>query len=794
MARITYVPMGLNIEEVNQRFTLGKCNIKKQDNLKTNWEIISSNLFTFFNMILTLLAGLLFIVNSYLNMWFIIIAAINTGIGIFQEFKARATVKNLSLIKESKITVIRQGMHVEILIEDIVLDDLVLYKAGKQVVADSFVENGELSVSEANITGESKMVRKIVGDKLFSGSYVISGQAYCKVMAVGEDNYIDTLRMEASTLDKPNSVILDTLKWILKFVGIIIIPFGLMTFYNIYNNSVVAYDYIPDFIANSVEFKNAVTKMAGSMVAMVPSGLVLLTTMTFAASVIKLGKSNTLVQELYSIETIARVDVLCLDKTGTITDGTMKVDDFVLLHQFSEHKYRRSDIKNIVASMNFALDDNNQTAKALNDYFEKEERIKATKVIHFNSANKYSLVNLRIGGFVLGAPEIIYRGQYKLIKELVEAYAKQGKRVLLLAEIDKIVKEKFSGKARGIALIVINDTIRENAPATIQKFIESNVTVKVISGDNALTVSEVSRRAGVMGADKYISMDTVHDDDIERIANEYNVFGRVTPEQKKTLVIALQDNNHKVCMIGDGVNDILALKQADVSVSLRSATEATRNISHIVLLDDDFSNLPKVVKEGRQIVCNLEKTSILFLTKTLFTILLTISVLLLAKSYPFEPIHMFVIETFIVGIPTFFLALESHTKMFKGKFFKNIMKKIVPNSILLLLNVLAVMLFSDYFFNFTSIQITTISILSVSFAYWLILALSSLPMNLLRKGLIAFAFVSSILFLIISKELFPAHELPLTGLLVLLVLMETDYIILSISQGNFLKFNTKDSI
>jgi cation-transporting ATPase E len=458
MARKKYVPMGLNIEEVNQRYTLGKSNIKKQDNLKTDWEIISSNLFTFFNMILILLAILLLIVGSYINMWFVVIAAINTGIGIFQEFKARATVKNLSLIKENKVTVVRQGMHIDILVEDIVIDDLVLYKAGKQVVADAVIENGLLSVSEANITGESRMIQKKVGDNLFSGSFVISGQGYSKVIAVGEDNYIDSLQIEASTLDKPKSVILDTLKGILKFVGIIIVPFGLMTFYN---NSTLGYDYIPDFIANSVEFTNAVTKMAGSMVAMVPSGLVLLTTMTFAASVIKLGKSNTLVQELYSIETIARVDVLCLDKTGTITDGTMKVDDFTLLHQFSEHKYRKTDIRNIVMSMNYALDDENQTAKALNDYFGKTEKIAAKRVINFNSSNKYSLVNLRIGGFVLGAPEIIYRGQYKLIKPLVEEYAKKGKRVLLLAEIDKIVKEKFSGKARGIALIIINDNISQ---------------------------------------------------------------------------------------------------------------------------------------------------------------------------------------------------------------------------------------------------------------------------------------------------------------------------------------------
>lgn len=783
----SYQPVGLNIEEVNERFTKGLYNEKKEDNLKTNWQIISGNLLTFLNLILVIMAILLLSVQSYRNMMFIVIAAINTGIGIFQEFRARATVRNLSLVKETTLPVIRQGLFINIDVQEIVLDDLVLYKSGKQVVADSYIEHGEIQVSEANITGESRMIKKKAGDILYSGSFVISGQAYCKVTAIGENNYIDSLQAQAAKLNKPSSVILNTLRYILRFISIIIVPFGLMTFFNIYNNSAVGYDYLPDFVANTAEFTNAITKVAGSMVAMVPSGLFLLTTGTFAVSVYKLSRKQTLVQELYSIETLARIDTLCLDKTGTITDGTMDVDETVIFKEFTEKKYTQSEVKKIMSSFNYALKDDNQTGLALRKCFGDSPTYKAKKAYPFNSQYKYSMVQFDQGLYVLGAPEIIYRGQYKLIKQVVDQYAKRGKRVLLLAEADKVVKEKFSGKARAVAIITIDDNLRTNASDTIAKFIESGVNVKVISGDNVLTVAEVSRRAGVLNADKYISMDTVKDEDIDRIANEYNIFGRVTPEQKKKLVIAMQEEDHKVAMIGDGINDILALKQADVSVSLKSATDATRNISHIVLLDDDFSRLPDVVKEGRQIVCNTEKTSVLYLTKTLLTVLITLSVLLMKKSYPFEPIHMFVVETFIVGIPTFFLALEPHHRMFKGKFFGNIMKVIVPGAIILWVNVMFIYWFSDHVFTFTDIQITTIGILSVTFGYWLLLIFQSHPLNNLRKVLIVFALISSVVFILfISPDDFAINSIPAYGILLMIILMLTNYITLAWKNKRFI--------
>ncbi len=784
MARKTYQPFGLTIEQVNDRFTEGKFNKKRESNLKTNWQIIRSNVFTYFNMILTLLGILLLSIKSYTNLWFMVIAIINTSIGVYQEFRARKTIMDLSLIKETKVMVVREGLFLEISIEEIVLGDLVIYTSGKQVVTDGVVEYGSLNVNESNITGESKSVMKDEDDTLFSGSYIISGEAYVKVSAVGKDNYIDSLQSQAKTLSKPKSIIINTLRGILKVIGVIIIPLGLMTFYNVFQGS--TYDYLPDFLADYSMFELAVRKMAGSMVAMVPSGLVLLTTMTFAVSVIKLAKKHTLVQELYSIETLARVDTLCLDKTGTITDGTMTVENFELFDNPEGPQLTKNEVKDIIASMNHVLKDRNQTAMALKEFFGSVEIHKAKNSVDFNSKNTYSLVDLVNGTYVLGAPEIIYRGQYNEIKKDVERHASKGKRVLLLAKAGGIRQERFTGKAEAVALILVNDTVRESAAATIAEFTESNVTVKIISGDNALTVSEVAKRAGVPNAHKYISLENVKESDLDKVAYEYTVFGRVTPDQKKILVKHIQAADHKVCMVGDGVNDILALKQADVSVSLASGTDATRNISHLVLLNDDFENLPKVVKEGRQIVCNMEKASVLYLVKTLYTILLTFILLLTSRIYPFEPIQMFVIETFIVGIPTFWLAIEPNNQMFTGKFFKNIIKNVVPGALFIIANLLGVYIFSGAFYGLTDGEISTIGIVAATFAYWLILVNASSPFNKLRATLVIFAFVSALFCFTMFSGVFKITLLSLPGFLYMLLLMETTYIGMSIYHGRFL--------
>lgn len=788
MAKKEYLPFGLTVAEVNQRIIDKKTNISSKSNLKTPWQIISGNLFSYFNLILTVIALLLISIESYENIWFIVIALANTLIGIFQEFKARAIIKNLSLITESKVKVIREGLELNIGVEEVVLDDLFILNSGRQVITDSVIENGVITVNEANLTGESDSIVKTEGDKLLSGSYIINGQAYCRAVAVGKDNYIESLQAKVKTLSKPKSLILISLRKLLKLIGIVIVPLGLMTFYNAFNQS--SYDYLPDFIANESLYRNALVKMAGSMVAMVPSGLFLLTTMTFASSVIKLSKHNTLVQELYSIETLARIDTLCLDKTGTITDGSMNVEGFEKIENplINIDDYNDTNIKSILASMNHALDDENQTAMALQSYFGVKAKYKIKSVVKFDSQTKYSIVEFKEGIFALGAPEMVYRGKYSKIKKQVEGYAKQGKRVLLFAQIEKVRNDKISGEVRAIAIIIINDNIRASAKETINKFIESGVAIKVISGDNAITVSEVARRAGVIDAEKYISLDNVKDEDLEDIAINYNVFGRVKPEQKKLLIQHLQSHDRKVCMIGDGVNDILALKQADASVSLASGTDASRNISHFILLDNDFSSLPKVVKEGRQIVTNMENASVLYLVKTLYTILLTVILLLTSNIYPFEPVQMLIIETFIIGIPSFIIALEPNNKMFKGVFIKNVLKNVLPGALIIIINLLAVYSFASAFYSLTDKEISTVGILAATFAYWLVLVKISSPLNGRRTILITMSALVSIVCFVIFNDFFKLAEFTIPSFLLLLLLMETTYIFFSIYNRKLIKF------
>lgn len=801
------IPQGLTVEEVAIRFENGQVNYKRHPNLKSVWGIIASNLFSYFNLILFALALLLISIQSYENLVFVIIAVLNTTIGIIQELKARKTIMNLSLLSQPTAMVRRQGLEIEIAIDALVLDDLYLLMPGKQIVADSVILNGELTVSEANLTGESDAIVKKAGDKILSGSFVISGTADAKIIAVGKDNYIETLSDKIKTMGKPNSEILKSLKIVLKFIGAIIIPLGMMTFYTAFVKSNM--DYLPDFIANQDLYHNALRKMAGSMVAMVPSGLFLLTTVTFASSVVKLAKNKTLVQELYSIETLSRVDLICLDKTGTITDGSMKVDGYVwidstvltskteLINDIDpidevmpiEELKPLCDIKNIIASMNYALKDNNQTAEALKNYFGVKRKYRAKTILPFESANKYTAVTFDEGTYAVGAPELVYKGKYMLIKKQVEKYAKLGKRVLLFAKAAGINDKKITGPIEPLALILINDTIRENAKATLDEFQAAGVSIKVISGDNALTVSEVAGRAGVPKAHKYLSLDKIDDEKLIEVAEDYTVFGRVTPHQKQVLIETFKLNRHKVAMIGDGVNDVLALKAADCSIAIASGSEAARNVSHLVLMDDNFASLPKVVKQGRQIVNNMQNASVLYLVKTMYTILLTLIVLMTSNIYPFEPVQMFVIETFIIGIPSFFIALEPNEARFEGKFLKNVFKNVIPGTILVVANLAGVYVFASQWPQITQGEISTVGIIAATFAYLLVLVNVSSPLNQRRSIIvISSAVISAFCFLVLGEQFFKLERMTIPSILLLLLLMQSTYLIMSVYKKNLIKF------
>ncbi len=783
------IQYGLSIEAVNERYAEGLYNLSPRSNLKSVAKIIRNNVFSYFNLILALLAALLISIGSYENLFFVIVMLLNTGIGIIQELKARNTVKKLSLLTEPVAKVRREGFTIEIPIEKIVLDDIYILEAGKQVVADGVIIEGFLTVNEANLTGEAEPVAKRAKDKILSGSYVISGHATARIVAVGKDNYIETLSAKVKTLSHPKSVILGSLRKLLKLIGIIIIPLGLMTFYNVYLQS--GLDYLPDFLAIPVLYHNALRKMAGAMVAMVPSGLFLLTTITFSSSVIKLAKHKTLVQELYSIETLARIDTICLDKTGTLTDGSMEVEgtEAVVETESDSVLEDHEDIKNIIASMNYALKENNPTGLALNDYFGIKRKYRCKAVLPFSSENKYSAVTFDKGTYVIGAPEMIFRGKYSRIRKQVEKQARKGKRVLLFAKAAKIDNGSISGHVQAIALILLNDHVRDSAFQTLNEFYESGVDVKIISGDNHLTVADVARRAGVKNADKAISIAGMKDEEVVFEALSKTVFGRVKPEQKRLLVETLQAAGKRVAMVGDGVNDILALKAADCSVAMASGSESTRNIAHLVLIDNNFASLPKVVKEGRQIVNNLERASVLYLVKTLYTILLTVIVLLTANIYPFEPVQMFVIETFIIGIPSFFIALEPNDRMFHGSFLKNVFKNVIPGALLVVLNLLGVYVFARFWPSITSGEISTVGIIAATFAYLLVLVNVSTPLNRNRSIIVIVAgIISAFCFIVLGENYFKLERLSVPSMLLLILLMETTYILMSVTKRELVKF------
>lgn len=783
---------GLSIEDVNLRFIEGKTNRQSISNLKSIGRIISDNLFSYFNLILGMLAILMISIGSYENLFFVIIALLNTLIGIIQEMKARKTVQKLSLITQTTATVIRQGHQITIPITDIVIDEVMILNNGDQIVADAKVLEGIMSVNEANLTGESETVVKREADVVRSGSYVTSGAAYVRVTAVGKENYIEQLSAKVKALTKPKSVILSSLRFVLKIIGIIIIPLGVLTFINVYRYS--NYDYLPDFLNSGEDYQMALKKMAGSMVAMVPSGLFLLTTITFANGVIKLGKHDTLVKELFAIESLARVDIICLDKTGTITDGTMEVDRIVPLTDPSDEdipieEVPSPDWRKIIASMNYALKEQNATAIALRNYFGAKRIFRSKAILHFSSDNKYSAVAFDDESYALGAPEMVMKGKYLSVKKDVERYARQGKRVLLFARVGGFDAHKLKGTHLPLALILLNDHVRENARDTLQSFHEQGVDIKIISGDNHLTVSDVAERAGVPKAKKAVSLAGVPDHKVIQYADEYTVFGRVNPAQKKLLIDTFKQREHTVAMVGDGVNDILALKAADCSVAMAEGSDAARGISHLVLMNNDFSSMPKVVKEGRQIVNNMERASVLYLVKTLYTILLTIVLLMTSNLYPFEPIQMFVIETFIIGIPSFFIALEPSEKRFSGHFLANVFRSVIPGAVLIVMNLLAVYAFARFWPSITSGEISTVGIIAATFAFLLVLLNISMPLNRLRSWVVIGAGVASAFcFIVLGQSLFKLEPITVPSFLLLLLLMETTYIIMSITKRKLISF------
>ncbi len=666
--------IGLTSQEVEQRIKDGLVNGNCNVPTKSIKQILITNTITFFNFLNIFLAGMVIAVGSYKDALFICIILCNITIGIFQEIRAKRTIDKLTLISAPKACALRDGKEVTIASSEIVLDEVMVLRAGMQICADCEVVSGECEVNESLLTGESDLIPKKAGDTAMSGSFVVCGEMKARAIHLGEENYANKITSGAKYLKKSNSKMLHAINTLIKGVTFFIIP----TMILLLVKSIF-------FVNQSVE--DAVTSTVAAIIGMIPEGLVLLISVVLAVSVIRLSMCKTLVQDMYCIETLARVDVLCLDKTGTITEGTMQVDEVISLDG--------SDCGEAMTALMNALDDRNPTFNAAKEKWNGESGWKCVRSVPFSSQKKWSGAEFEgKGTYIMGAGEFILGGAFEAIREQCEKASANGQRVLLLAHSDKPFREKeLPENITPSALILISDKIRKEAPDTLRYFREQGVEIKIISGDNPITVSSVAKSAGVANYDNYIDASTV--EDIASVADKYTIFGRVTPDQKLALVKALKAAGRTVGMTGDGVNDVLALKEADVSIAMQSGSDAARNVSSLVLLDSNFASLPKVVYEGRRSTNNVERSASLFLTKTVYSFLLAVIFLFLPAAYPITPIHMTLVNAITIGAPSFLLALQQNKNIIKGTFIGNVLKLAVPQGIAAVLALMSVVVYQS---------------------------------------------------------------------------------------------------
>ena len=660
------IETGLTSEEVEERKKQGLVNEDTTVPTKKVSRILRENFFTLFNFLNLFLAIAIFAVGSYKNMLFMGIVIINTAISTFQEIRSKKMIDKLAILAESKAKVIRDGFKQEISIHEIVLDDILEYETGNQIVADCIIQEGEVEVDESFLTGETDLIYKKEGDLILSGSIIVSGTCMAKVKHVGKDNYAAQISAKAKYVKKVKSEIMDSLNKIIRILTFAIVPIGALLFCNQYFHL-------------GVDIQEAVVKTVAAMIGMIPEGLVLLTSTVFAVSIVRLSKRKVLVQDLYCVETLARVDVLCLDKTGTLTEGKMEVIDFesvgISKEELELHIIRYAN----------ACKDTNATMFALKEKFDnKKVEIEETeKLIPFSSQTKWSAVSYKNGeSFILGAPEFVLRDRFAEFEEKIKEKATDYRVIVLVKTTDKVEKNILPNNIEVVGFIYIRDKIRKEAKATIEYFKQQNVQVKIISGDNPVTVSQIAKEVGVENADKYVDASTLKtEDDIRDAVDKYSVFGRVTPFQKKQLVTALKEKKHTVAMTGDGVNDVLALKEADCSIAMANGSDATKNISQLILLDSNFASMPEIVLEGRRSINNLQRSASLFLVKTIYSSALSLLFLLMQREYPFMPIQLSLISTATIGIPSFLLALEPNKDRVEGRFLFNVIKKALPTAL-----------------------------------------------------------------------------------------------------------------
>ncbi|MCD8295288.1 MAG: HAD-IC family P-type ATPase [Clostridia bacterium] len=729
---------GLTSEQVEIR-TPGAANLVDKKYSRSYASIFVGNICTFFNL-LCLLAGIALILantKSVSNYMVLFITAINIIVGIIQEIRSKLSIDKLSLLGASYVKVIRNGETVEIQTNEIVVDDVILLETGAQVPVDCYLAEGSIEVNEALLTGESVSVKKRVGDLLYAGSFVSGGNGKVRAEKVGKETYIEKLTVKAKKYKRPNSEIMNSTKFLIKCIAVLIIPIAIGTFLIAYHNtgSDSYFQTVEPWIF-SQEVNYAIQRTCTVVIGMIPSGMILLTSVALAVGIIRLTRCNTLVQDMYSLEMLARVDVLCLDKTGTITDGMMKVNDTIILNTVGDYS-----MQDIMGSMLKALNDNNQTSIALQNHFGYSDRLTPVSTIPFNSKRKLSAVTFDdVGTFVMGAPEFVLKPYPVKVERMVKQLAQSGYRVLAVAySTASIVGDKVPAVVRPVAIISIADNIREDAPATLKWFADNDVSVRVISGDNPVTVAEVARRAGVNHADKFISLEGLSDREIEDAAGKYTVFGRVTPEQKAVLVRAMKKQGNTVAMTGDGVNDILAMKEADCAISVAAGSEAARNVSHLVLMDNNFASMPKIVAEGRRVINNVQNSSCLYLMKTLFTAILAVICISMQQPYLFLPQNMLLLEMVIIAVPSFFLSLQPNNDKVRGRFITHVLSGAIAGAVVMILCVMSMYItqvFNDDFDDYYK----AMCMIALTFSGFVMVYRTCQPFNLYRAVLCAGVF------------------------------------------------------
>lgn len=731
---------GLTKEQVEQRIHEGLINTPVEPPSKTVPDIIKSNVFTYFNLVFAVIAVLLIIAGSFRDLTFLPIVIANTVIGIVQEIRSKNVLDKLTVLNAPKSRVIRDGSEMVIPSSELVLDDMVIFAAGNQIPADAEVVDGQIQVNESLITGEADEITKEPGSPLLSGSFVVSGKCYAQLDEVGEDSYISQLTLEAKKgKPKEQTEMIRSLDKIVLVAGILIIPIGIVLFSQQY------------FLSGET-FRSSVTSMVAAIIGMIPEGLYLLASVALVVSVMRLAGKKVLVHDMKCIEMLARVDTLCVDKTGTITENEMTVDDIL---PFDSGKASRQDCEKRLSDFVSNMEADNSTMKTLKKYFRPERTATAEAVTPFSSAYKYSSVSFEDGTYVLGAPEFVLGDAYEEYEEQVAGYSSKGYRVLIFGEYSENPQgQALTGDFTPWCLLLLSNQIREEAPETFRYFAEQDVCIKVISGDNPMTVSEVAQKAGIVNADKYIDARMLESsEDIAMAVRQFTVFGRVTPDQKRKFVRALQADGHTVAMTGDGVNDVLALKDADCSIAMASGSDAAAQASDLVLLDSRFSSMPSVVAEGRRVVNNITRSASLFLVKNIFSLLLAIFSMVIVLDYPLEPSQVSLISMFTIGVPGFFLAMQPNKNRIEGHFISNVLVSALPAGLTDAVAVGALVIFGNTF-GVDATDLSTAATLLLAIVGLMILYRVSKPLNLLRGAVLICCAIGMLFCIFFISDLF----------------------------------------